>query len=207
MPASDWTGSTNNRRNLAAVKFLLQRIQIAEGYALGTLQHGTEVVPPEAIAHQRQSAAGEAMKRAFAVEQSGPPGGLARELNGRLHSFAAGTGEKDFLKRLTREIAKARREHTRQIGHMALQHRGAVPFELVMKGRDDRRVIVTGVVDTVAGQEIENRAAIRGAKFHSLATLIADVHLQNVEQPRPLRVHVLCVFEACSGSPGIDERH
>jgi hypothetical protein len=50
-------------------------------------------------------------------------------------------------------------------------------------------MIVADVVNTVSGEEIENPPSVVGEQLHAHAALIADVHLQQVEQAYPLAVH------------------
>ena len=50
-----------------------------------------------------------------------------------------------------------------------------------------------GIVDAIAGVEIENDPAIRGNQLGTFAAVISDIHIENVEQPHPLRIDVLLV--------------
>jgi hypothetical protein len=47
-------------------------------------------------------------------------------------------------------------------------------------------MIMASVINAVTGIEIQNPTPIRGLQFAANATLIADVHLQNIEQSDPL---------------------
>ena len=73
---------------------------------------------------------------------------------------------------------------------MALQHGRAAPVEFVVQCLDDRRVIVSNLVNAVSGKEIEDDVTFGGGQFRSEALAILRLHLQQVEQPYPLRIHV-----------------
>src|SRR2546427_8009235 len=72
---------------------------------------------------------------------------------------------------------------------MTLQHRGAVPPQFILQSSDDLRVIVSGVVHAIAGEEIEVFAAFRREQLHTLAARISNIHLEQFEEPDPLRIH------------------
>jgi hypothetical protein len=72
----------------------LKRGKVVERNVAGIRQHGPELRAPEIVAHKRQRATGEAVKSAVGVKQGCLSGGGARKLNGALHAFAAGAGEK-----------------------------------------------------------------------------------------------------------------
>src|SRR5262245_16119952 len=59
-----------------------QRIEIIERNLERLRQHRTESTAPERIAHQRESAAGEAMERALRVNKPGPAGVSAGKFDG-----------------------------------------------------------------------------------------------------------------------------
>src|ERR1700687_142823 len=54
-------------------------------------------------------------------------------------------------------------------------------------------MVVAYVVNAVARQKIKDASSICSEQFGSQATLIPHVHLQQIEQPHPLRVHMSCV--------------
>ena len=56
-----------------------------------------------------------------------------------------------------------------------------------------RGVIMAGVVDAIAREEVEDDAAVRGKKLLSFAAVIGDIHIENVEQLNPLAFYVLLV--------------
>jgi hypothetical protein len=69
-------------------------------------------------------------------------------------------------------------------------------------------------MDAVSGEEIENAAAIAGEKLGSETALVASIHLQDFEQPHPVRVYVICVERVegrrrgcvCQGESFLQER-
>jgi hypothetical protein len=64
---------------------------------------------------------------------------------------------------------------------------------------NNRRVIVAGVMDAISGKEIENAAAIAREELGSDTALVASIHLQDFEQPHPVRVDMICVERVESG--------
>ena len=146
----------------------------------------------------------------LAIKQAGAAGVGARELDGGLHAFAAGIGEVDALESAAGELYQALRELGGELRHVALQHGGAGAVQFVLERGDDGGMVVAGVVHAVAGEEIENAAAVGGEEFGGGAAFVLHVHLQNVEQLDPLRVDVVGIesvkrrncgsHEHCSGS-------
>ncbi len=82
---------------------------------------------------------------------------------------------------------------------MALQHGRTVTIQLPMKRRYNCRVVVAGIVDAVPGEKIEEAPAVFRMQLNSLAATVADVHLEGVKKPHPLRIYMLLIFEG--GSP------
>jgi hypothetical protein len=58
---------------------------------------------------------------------------------------------------------------------------------------DNPGMIVTHVVNTVAGIEIQNPPPIIGEEFGTEATRVTDIHPEHVEQAHSLRIDVLFV--------------
>src|SRR5579859_6993102 len=81
---------------------------------------------------------------------------------------------------------------------MALQHRRAGFVELTMESLDDRRMVVAGVVDAIAAEEIQNPASVCGMQHLAAALGVGAVQVEQVQQIYPLRVDVLFV----TGRPG-----
>ena len=117
----------------------------------------------------------------------------AREFDGCLDAFAAGAAEERLVDAAPGEPAKPRGEPPGQPGHVRLQHGGSALVEFVFQRGDDARVIMPGIVDAIAGVEIEDDAAVRGKKLGAFAAVIGDIHIENVEQLHPLGIDVLLV--------------
>ena len=78
---------------------------VAEGNFVGFGEHGAETVLPESVSHERESAAGEAVKCAVAVEEPFVSGGGARKLDGGFHPLAARTAEEYLVDATSRSPA------------------------------------------------------------------------------------------------------
>ena len=74
---------------------------------------------------------------------------------------------------------------------MRLYHCRTAPFQFVPQGAHDMRMVVANIVHTITGEEIEDAISFVGEQFRSHATLVADVHLQQIEKPHPFRIHTL----------------
>jgi hypothetical protein len=78
---------------------------------------------------------------------------------------------------------------------------GKLCFEYSRIGRERRQctppnrgMIVAGVVDAVTREEIEEAPPIFGLQLGAVATPVANVHLQRVEQTHPLRIYVFLIL-------------
>jgi len=181
-------------------RLLFKRRDTPERDRRGVRQLGAEALPPESIAHQRKRPAGTAVERAFGIEQAGAAGGGASELDGGLDAFAARAAKERSGQAPAGAPAQTLGQFTGQLRHMALQHGGAVAIQFLLQRRDDGGMVVSGVVDAIARQKIEDAAAIGRKQFRPEATLVGHVHLQQVQQADPLRIDVLRVA-------GIDTRN
>jgi len=94
---------------------------------------------------------------------------------------------------------KALRQLRRQPRHVALQHGRPFAIQFFLERGDNGRMVVPDVMHAVAGEEIENAPAVRGEEFAARTALVARIHLQQVKQPNPLRIHVF-------GVHGVDRR-
>ena len=54
-------------------------------------------------------------------------------------------------------------------------------------------MVVTRIVDAVAGKEIEDPESIRGEQLCPHATFVAQIHFEQPEQLDPLRIYVVRV--------------
>ena len=75
---------------------VFERFDVAERRRLRVRKQGTKPVPPECIRHQRERAAGQAMKAVRGIENARALGVGAREFDDGFDSLAAGAGEKHF---------------------------------------------------------------------------------------------------------------
>src|SRR5690348_13701857 len=85
---------------------------------------------------------------------------------------------------------------------MALQHRGTAQVELAMQRLDNSRMIMSGIMDTVSGEKIEDHLAIAGIEFASRAAREFPPHLQQLKQSDPLRVDMIDIGLLGRADPG-----
>ena len=164
-----------------------------KGTDFGVRQHGTEMLAPERIAHQRESAARQTMERALGIEQAVASGVRAREFDGGFHTFAAGTAEEHLFHSPARAPAQLVRQFAGQFGNMALQHGRTAPVQFILDRLHHRGMIVAQIVNAIAGKKIEDPAAVFGEKLGSFAARVARVHLENIQQTHPLGIHAIPV--------------
>ena len=62
-----------------------------------------------------------------------------------------------------------------------------------LKGAHDIGMVVTAIVNRVAGKEVENAPSILYEECRSQAALIADVHSQQIKRPHQFRIYILGV--------------
>jgi hypothetical protein len=136
---------------------------------------------------------------AVGVEQPGVAGEGARKLDGCFDAFTPGTREKDLPQTSAGAGAKFFSQLSRQFGNVALQHGGTASIQFVVERLYNRRVIVACVMDAVAGKEIENAPAIAREELGSDTAVVASIHLQDFEQPHPVRVDMICIERVESG--------
>jgi hypothetical protein len=55
-------------------------------------------------------------------------------------------------------------------------------------------MVVPGIVDAVAGERIQNAAAVLGEQLAPKASFILDIHAEQIKQCHPLRVDVFPVL-------------
>ena len=133
------------------------------------------------------------MKPAGGVQDGRAPGVSASELEHGLDSFASGGIEESLGEAAAGGLAKACGEFPGQVRYVALEHCRTVAVELMFERGDHVRMIVAYVVDAIAGNKIQNPAPFGGVKFGTHTARIFDVHLQHIEQPRPLGIHIFFV--------------
>jgi hypothetical protein len=80
---------------------------------------------------------------------------------------------------------------------VALQHGWAGKVQFLFQRGDEPGMVVTDVVDTIAGIKINDPPTITSVKLGPFAALILDIHFHDVEQSRPLRVYeALVIFDS-----------
>src|ERR1700692_4272582 len=82
---------------------------------------------------------------------------------------------------------------------MALQHRRPAAIHLVLQSLNDVWMVVPGIMHAVSGQKIQDAAAVFSKQFAAQATLILDIHTQQVKQRYPLRIDVVVIIGAGRG--------
>ena len=101
------------------------------------------------------------MEGALGVQETIAFGMRARKLDGGFHALTARTAEEYFLQIAAPQATKLRRKFAGEFRNMALQHRRAGAVQFVFQRRQNRKVIVPGVMNAVAGEEIEDTCAFR----------------------------------------------
>jgi hypothetical protein len=129
------------------------------------------------------------MKCPLGVEQTATPGVRSGKFDGGFHTLAAGVGEMGFLQAPSGASTETGGKLSRQFGHVALEHHRPAPAQLFDQCFDNARVVVTRIVNTITGEEIQHSSAICTEEFGALAKNKCRIHLQNIEQPHPLRVY------------------
>ncbi len=88
-------------------------------------------------------------------------------------------------------------------GDVALEHDGAGGLELVDEGFDDVGMVVAGVVDAVAGEEVEDDASVFGVELGAEAAAVLDVHAEEAEEAGPFGIDEVAVGGAGAGGGGL----
>jgi hypothetical protein len=76
---------------------------------------------------------------------------------------------------------------------MALQHDGLEAVQLSMQRSDNGRMVVAKVLYAVPGKKIQDAITVFGKQFSAFATGVANVHLEQIQEPDPLGIHVVGV--------------
>src|SRR5665213_215919 len=139
---------------LLGSQLVFQLCEISERDGLGAGQHGTEMLAPEGIAHERQSAASQAVERAFGIQQTAAARVCSSKLDGGFDAFAAGAAEKRLLHASARAPAELVGQFARELGNVALQHRGTAPVQLVFDRVHHGGMVVPEVMNAIAGKKI-----------------------------------------------------
>jgi len=117
------------------------------------------------------------VKAARGVQDTGPSGAGAREFDRAVHTFAAGAGEKCSRQPTARALAQPAGEFPGLLRSMALKHRRPARVKLLLKRGDNFGMIVAGVVNAIATDEVNEAAAIGRTQLGAFTARILNIHL------------------------------
>src|SRR5690349_6253266 len=100
------------------------------------------------------------MEAAFGVNDAVAAGRGARKLDRRLDTFAAAAAEINFLQSIACKLTYTFRQFAGDLRNVALQHRRAALIQLVLEGLHYIRMVVAGVVNAIAGEEVQDAPAV-----------------------------------------------
>src|SRR5450759_828323 len=92
-----------------------------------------------------------------------------RELDDGLDPLAARAAEVHLCQPATRPSAQPFRQLPCEFRHVALEHRRSADVKLPLDGSDNLGVIMTDIMDTVAGKKVQQPSVVRGVKFSANA--------------------------------------
>ena len=184
--ALEWLEDDGGRLVLAKGGF--EGGDVTEGDFVGLGKHGAEALFPESVAHEREGAAGEAVEGSLGVDDAVTSGEDAGKLDDGFDAFAAGAAEEGLSEVRPGESGEALGERASGVSDVTLQHRGAGGFELVDESFDDVGMVMAGVVDTVAGEEVEDDASVFGVELGADTATVLDVHAEEVQEAGPLGI-------------------
>ena len=133
------------------------------------------------------------MEAVLCIKNARTPRVGASEFDHSLDAFGSGAGEEGFGETPAGAGAKLFGEFSRKARDMTLQHGRARCIQLLLQRSDEARVIVADVVNAIAGVEVEDAPTVGRVQLCAFAARILDVHLQYVEQSRPLGVDVALI--------------
>src|SRR5438552_2888379 len=114
-----------------------------------------------------------------------------RKLDSRLHALASRRSEERLRQTPPGALTQLLRQFAGKVRNMRLNHSWTTTLEFALQSPHNIGMIVADVVNTVPREKVEDALSVLGEEFHSLAPHIADIHLQQVEEPHPLPVHAL----------------
>ena len=126
--------------DLARRQRLLQRCEIVKRDRRAPRQQRLEAGAEIGIVGQRQRAVGQAVKGMGAIDDAGPAGGAAGELDRGFDAFRAGIG-KEHLVQIGHEFQQAFGQHAGQRRNVELHEVGQVAVEHALQGLAQRRMI------------------------------------------------------------------
>jgi hypothetical protein len=133
------------------------------------------------------------VKGAVAIEQSFTTGGGAGKLDRRFDTLASRARKESFIQFAAGKPAETPGKFAREVRNVALEHRRTSPVKFTVQRFDDRGMVMSGIVNAVAGEEIENYFAFGGMQFRAGTLRVLRPHLKQVQQANPLRIDVIDV--------------
>ena len=133
------------------------------------------------------------MKSILAIKQRIAFGRCSRELDGGLDTLATRAGEKDPFQIAASKRAQTLGQFACQFRNVTLQHRRPPAIQFLLQGLNNPWMIMSRVVDTVTRQKIQIALPTFTEQFGSETALVANIHVEQVQQAHPLRIHELCV--------------
>src|ERR1700676_55127 len=112
------------------------------------------------------------MEALACTQQTRPTRSRPREFDCGLHSLAAATAEEHFAQLTARKVAKPARKLPGEFRHMTLQHGWTATVHFLFQHLDYIGMIVTDVVNAVAGEIVENASSVSGEELGSKAPII-----------------------------------
>src|SRR5215471_4788714 len=100
------------------------------------------------------------MKCALSIKEPAAARMSPRKFDCGFDAFTARTAEENSLHLPAGEFNQPGAEFARQIGNMALKHSGSATCKFRLESSDNGRVVMTGVVDAIARQEVEKPASV-----------------------------------------------
>src|SRR3954469_1620937 len=166
---------------------LLQRDEVVERNARTIRQQRLEALAEDLIAIEGERAAGQAVKCVAAIDDPGPAGRRARELDRSLDRFRAGVREEYFFKMrhereqpLGEQARKRRDIHLNQIGQIGVEH--------ALERSAYCRMIAPDREHAIAAQQINIPLTLAIVEVLSLSLAKADVIPDGPEHPHHLLV-------------------
>ncbi len=126
--------------DLARRQRLLERGEIVERDRGASGQQRLEAAAEIGIVGQRQRAVGQAVIGVRAIDDAGPAGGAAGELDRRFDAFRAGIGEKHLVQ-IWHIFKQAFGEHAGQRRNIQLHEIGQIAVEDALQGLAQRRMV------------------------------------------------------------------
>src|SRR6266852_2315304 len=121
------------------------------------------------------------MKCSATIKQACPLGVGTGKLDRRLNAFASRAAKVSFGQPMAGEPREFSSQFARQFSYVALQHGRTTTVQLVVQCGNHRRMVVTKVVQTVAGQKSQNTSSVFRTQLCSHASGVAHVHLEQIE--------------------------